>query len=42
MVGYTKVFALEGGWEEWRASEYPVEEKGAGEQWVAKKWAYDE
>jgi 3-mercaptopyruvate sulfurtransferase SseA len=39
---YTKVFALKGGWKEWVASGYPVEEKLAGEQWAEQKWAYDD
>jgi 3-mercaptopyruvate sulfurtransferase SseA len=25
--GYTEVFALKGGWEEWSRSKYPVENK---------------
>jgi 3-mercaptopyruvate sulfurtransferase SseA len=41
-AGYRKVFALKGGWEEWVASGYPVEEKLAGEQWAEQKWAYDD
>jgi len=26
--GYTKVFALKGGWRAWEAAKYPVEPKG--------------
>jgi 3-mercaptopyruvate sulfurtransferase SseA len=26
-VGYTKVFALKGGWDEWNKADYPVEPK---------------
>lgn len=26
-LGFTKVFALKGGWNEWRAKGYPIEEK---------------
>jgi rhodanese-related sulfurtransferase len=25
--GYTKVYALEGGWTEWKNSDYPLEKK---------------
>jgi 3-mercaptopyruvate sulfurtransferase SseA len=35
-AGYQKVYALKGGWKEWLASGYPVEEKLGGE-----KWEYD-
>jgi 3-mercaptopyruvate sulfurtransferase SseA len=40
-AGYRKVFALKGGWEEWLAAGYPVEEKLGKGQWVEKKWEYD-
>jgi 3-mercaptopyruvate sulfurtransferase SseA len=26
-LGYSKVFALKGGWDEWHKAEYPVEPK---------------
>jgi 3-mercaptopyruvate sulfurtransferase SseA len=26
-LGYSKLFALKGGWDEWRKAEYPVEPK---------------
>jgi Rhodanese-related sulfurtransferase len=26
-MGYTKVFALKGGWDEWEKAGYPTEEK---------------
>jgi rhodanese-related sulfurtransferase len=26
-LGYSKVYALKGGWEEWRKANYPVETK---------------
>jgi 3-mercaptopyruvate sulfurtransferase SseA len=26
-LGYEKVFALKGGWKEWKASDYPMDEK---------------
>jgi rhodanese-related sulfurtransferase len=26
-AGFTKVYALKGGWDEWKEAEYPVEEK---------------
>jgi 3-mercaptopyruvate sulfurtransferase SseA len=26
-MGYTKVFALKGGWDEWNKADYPVEPK---------------
>jgi rhodanese-related sulfurtransferase len=26
-MGFTKVFALKGGWNEWHKGEYPVEKK---------------
>jgi 3-mercaptopyruvate sulfurtransferase SseA len=26
-MGYTKVFALKGGWNEWRKAQFPVEAK---------------
>jgi len=26
-IGYTKVFALKGGWKEWFEAKYPIEKK---------------
>jgi len=33
-MGFTNVYALEGGWKEWEASGCPMEEKGPGESFV--------
>jgi rhodanese-related sulfurtransferase len=26
-LGYTRVYALKGGWNEWKSADYPVEKK---------------